>query len=373
VVCFCHQSADAMERVLQDLAGSTATQTQADRNAARPTPLSAPAQRVVSVSNWLATRLLPSPAWQPDPAWLKQDLPVPQMAPDSIGTLGSIATLRSLSMTLFDADPFRPGTATALARVVATLNARLPRLASALAHGDQARQKANQAHWSSLANVAEAAERVEQAVSSGLFALGPAQLQAYLAPGGVPMEQWTGFTTRMTPLLPLVAISVSLGPDLSDPVHLAEAMRVFKSVSVPALADPGVVARLTSIFGVLQRVQSATGVDPARTSLEEAHEQVMARASKAAENIPAGAQPPRIAQNPACFATREVVAAAMSAPVAALAALNWRVPQSKALPALANLLPAASLIKALPAGASVQKRPCAQGCDAAGLMRSAGI
>jgi hypothetical protein len=354
-----------MEQVLQDLARSA----QAKPGQAAPGP--AHAQRVVSVSNWLATRLLPSPPWQPDPAWLKQDFPVPQMAPESIATLGSIAGLRSLALEVFEADPFRPGTSAALARVVVTLNARLPRLASALAKGEP-RQVADHAHWSTLANVAEAAERVEQAAKSGLFALTPAQTEAYEAPGGVPMEHWAGFTERITRLLPLVATSASLGPELSDPANLAEAMRVFKSVSVPPLANPGLVAKLTTLFGALKRVQTATGADPARTKVEEVHEQVMERAQQAAEKIPKGAQPPRITQNPACFASRPVVTAALSKPVAALAALDWRVPQSKALPALANLLPAASLIRTLPPAASVQKRPCVQGCDAATLMRQVG-
>jgi len=335
--------------------------------------LTASAQRVLSVSNWLATRLLPSAAWQPEAAWLKLELPVPQMSVEAIATISSIATLRSLALELFDADPFRPGTATALARVVVTLNARLPGLAAAMGQGGQARQAAVQAHWSTLANVAEAAARVQLAVSAGLFALAPAQMQAYLAPGGLPMEQWAGFTARVTALLPLVAASASLGADLSDPANLAEGMRVFKSLSVPALANPGLVARLTAVFAAQGRVQAATGADPARMPVEEMHGRVMALALQAAESIPAGAQPPKIAQNPACFASREVVTAAVSAPVAALAALNWRVPQSKALPALANLLPAASLIKALPAGVAVEKRPCAQVCDAASLMRAAGF
>jgi hypothetical protein len=357
-----------MERMLQDL--GRATQAKPGETVPK---LTAPAQRVASVANWLATRLLPSPAWQPDPAWLKQELPEPQMTPESVATLGSIANVRSLTLEVFEADPFRPGTAAALARAVVTLNARLPRLAQVMAAGDQARQAANHAHWATLANVAESAARVQQAVRSGLFTLSPEQTQAYLAPGGVPMEEWAGFTSQIARLLPMVATSVMLGPELSDPVNLAEAMRVFKSVSVPALANPGLVAKLTSLFGALKRVQDLIGTDPTQTPLEAVHEQVMQTASEAAEQIPQGAQPPRIPPNPASFASRQVMAAVVSAPVTKLAALNWRVPQSTALPALANLLPAASLLKTLPPMAAVQKRPCAEGCDAARLMREAGV
>jgi hypothetical protein len=361
VVCFCRLSTDSIGQTLQRLGDVQRPSQAAAPAAALP---SAEATRVKSVAAWLGARLLPAAPWQPKPEWADLQPPAPQMPPAAMATISAIALLRTLAIAQLGADPLLPGAATALARVVTTLNARLPAISAQEA-------AAVSLPWERLAAISEASAQVELAASSGLFALPAARMQAYLAPGGRPMQEWDGLLDRITALLPLIAAATQLGPEMTEPGRLAEAMRQIKSVTTPKLADPALVARLTGLFDSLQRLRTTLGIEPTQVAYAEVAELVQAKAVLAAAMIPPGAQPPRVARNPTLLAPPAVVQAAMSPGIAELAALAWRVPPAESLPALAHVLPVAALVKALPAGASVQKQPCAQGCDSASLMRAA--
>lgn len=354
MVCFCISSFEPVTQALSRL--SAATPPAGTTPAATPT-----AQRVTSVANWLSARLLPAPAWQPDPAWAALQPPAPQMTPASLATLGTLATLRTLVMEQFGVDPLQQGKQTALARAVVTLNARLAPIAAQAAAVDTTA-------WTKLADTAAAAAQVAEAAQSGLFTPTPEVMDAYLAPAGLPLEEWAALLDAVTALAPLIAAAPQLGPEMTEPGNLAEAMRQLKSIAVPPLQDPLLVARLIGLFTATNTLQSVLGEDPAAAGYEAVAQLVQDKVDQSAAMIPPGAQPPRVACNPTQMAPPAVVEAAMSPGIAKLAALTWQVPPAQTLPVLANVLPAAALAKALP-GSAVQRAPCAHGCDAAALMQ----
>ena len=285
------------------------------------------------------------------------------MPPAALATIAMLALVRTQCIAQFGADPLVAGTATALSRAITTLNARLPALAQAMAPVDI---KA----WTQLATISAASAQVASAAAAGLFTMPPETAEIYTMPGGLQMAQWAPLLDRIAALTPLIAAASQLGPDMTEPANLAEAMRQMNGLSVPALADPAAVASLTAVLDAVSRLQSVLGVDPATTPFQDIADLVATQAEEASAMVPARAQPPRITRNPAVLAPSAVVQAAMSPGLAKLAALTWQVPPASSMPVLANLLPVSALASTMPAGMAPQKRPCAQGCDAVALSRA---
>ena len=358
MVCICDKSLDPISRTLDALHKKQAPAE------AEQKPHSEAEKRVTSVADWMGTRLLPSPPWQPKPEWLERKLPVPQMKPESLGTLSAIGTLRHLAMESFGIDPLAKGKATPMARVIATLNERVGKLAK--------RTEAVDVHrWTRLAHISQSAEQVERAAKTGLFTPTKEQERAYLEPGGRPIEHWARLLDEMQALAPLVAMAKQLGPHAADPEALAETMRHLKSIKLPELRHRNEAARLTSLFHALRRLKEIHSVDPTELGEKEMEHIVEEKAKKAAASIPHGAKPPKVTRNPSLIAPPAAIEAAQAPIIAELAKLNWRVPPMHTLPVLHHFLPAAGLVQVLPPD-TAQRTPCAKGCDATSVLRKEG-
>src|SRR5207302_1831223 len=79
----------------------------------------------LGLSAWLNERCLPALPWQPEPAWLGLQLPALQLSAQAVATISALAQLRAQVQAQFGLDLLLPAHATALARIVATMNARL--------------------------------------------------------------------------------------------------------------------------------------------------------------------------------------------------------------------------------------------------------
>lgn len=343
--CFCRRAVLA----LQDQAEHGAPP------AAAGTPVTPSTALVAAASDWLAARWLPAPAWQPDLAWLDAAVPDPPMRPEALSVLTALVQAQQACAAALGADPAKAGDGPKLARIVRTLNQRGPAL-QALA--------ADPRPWASLAALAAQADTVREAAAQGAFH--PVQ--------EAPITPWRPLLARLKALAPLLAVAQLLGVDPARgdlPEALAGLVRKLRAISVPALADPGLVMRLIAQGDAVARLRRSLGADPRGAPFARVRDAVLRKVDDAAALLPqtlkadggrlTGA--PARQPNPGSLINGDVIKLAQALPAAALARMQWQVPAFDQFPLLTTLAPVASLAAAL-GGAVVRQAPCGPDCDA---------
>jgi hypothetical protein len=330
----------------------------------------------MALSAWLSARGQPCAAWNPDPAWLAQPPPTPQLPTSSIATISALVQLRAQVLAQFGLDLLKPAQASGFTRVVATLNARMSALASEAPPLDPA-------GWVQLANLNTAVDQVQSAHAAGLLAPPPSQMQALTQPGGVPLSQWGALLRPLRMLAPLIAASLQLDADVGDTAQLAAALRVLARITLPTLAAPGLAANLVAALSATASLQASLGAPVLQQGLPAAAQQVqskldalLAALSQTLAQDPQDLTPdallamlPKLPVSPGSLATPDVVQLALKA--TALASVTWNVPTS--LPAIATGLTTCNLAAQMQAALGIQAvlaAPCGGGCDAAALLRA---
>jgi hypothetical protein len=293
-----------------------------------------------------------------------------QLSLTAISTISALADFRASAQEQFGIDLLAAGQTTALARIVATLNARLSALAS---------QQLDASAWVRLAALNGAIDHIPTvptasrgAAAAVATAALPAVLQAESA--------------NMAGAAVLAAAAVRLNVNFSANVsaQLAAALRVLRAVSLPALTQPRLAANLTAALAALAQLRLSLGVDPLTTGFAMVAQVVSARldaasrqARGAGPTLPAGfgtVQPS--ASHTALQATSQAmlqISVTMAQQISALATVNWQVPPITALPAVTVGLPVCALAAQLNAALGLQavrSAPCGPTCDAARLARA---
>jgi hypothetical protein len=355
--CFCHKSLLPLGALLPSLNISAS--------------LALPGMGVpLGLSAYLNAAALPAEPWMPDPAWLALPLPQLKLSMQAIATISAMASLRAQVLAQFGIDLLIPGQAMAMARIVATLNARLTLMANI-----------NPLAWLELARLNAAIDQVTLALSAGLLLPSPSMMLSLTVPGGIPMPRWTSFLALLKALCPMIAATAQLNVSLSATAELAAALRIMARLSLPALVAPQLMASLTAALSAVAALQASLGVSPLTLGFPAIQLRVQARLAALLPMLSAhfgisASVPnllalllsllPQLPVVPSSFATSAVVNLAMQAQ--ALAALNWQVPSM--IPAVQIGLPVCALaaqLRAALAITAVLPSPCGSGCDAAKL------
>ena len=332
---------------------------------------------VAALSAHLAARwMLPgAPAWAPDPAWLELRLPTVTLPAQTMATMMALVQARSTIMLAFGLDPLVPAQATALARIVATLNLRLPALAPLAADWRP---------WSALALLNGQLDTIQAALTAGLFTSVNAQASLSLAASAQSpaLPAWRALLSQLLGLSPLLAIAEMLALNLGQPdaalQQLAVTIRGLRLVALPDLAMPHVVMQLIARNEAVLQLQASFGVLP----FAELRVRVAAKLAAVMAGLPAGlsvrvdgslAGMPMLLPNPSLVINAATVGAAVQMSASLLAGLNWTVPVGVALPVVSVGGTVAALVRGLVGGGvslqggigPVQVGPCDTGCDAA--------
>ncbi len=336
--------------------------------------LSLPGMNVpLGLSAYLSAAGLPASPWTPEAGWLSLPLPQLKLSMQAVATISAMASLRAQVLAQLGIDLLVPGQAMAMARIVATLNARLSAMASI-----------NPLGWLQLARLNAAIDQVNLALSLGLLLPSPSMMLSLTVPGGIPMPRWGNFLALLLALCPMIAATAQLNVSLSATAQLAAALRVLAKLQLPALAAPELMASLTAALSAVASLSASLGVSPLSLGFPAIQLRVQARLAALMSTLSAHfgvslTMPnllalllsllPKLPLVPTTFATSAVVSAAMQAQ--AMASLNWQVPLS--IPAVQIGLPVCAFTASLQAAlgiTAVLPSPCGSGCDAAKLMRA---
>jgi hypothetical protein len=362
--CFCHATTGALTLALPSLNISAS--------------LALPGANVaLGLQAYLNAAGLPAEPWVPDPAWLALPLPQLRLNAQAVATISAMASLRAQVLAQFGIDLLIPGQAMAMARIVATLNARL----SAMAHINF-----NPLGWLQLAALNSAIDQVSLALSAGLLMPSASMMMALTVPGGIPMPRWTSLLALLRALCPMIAATAQLNLSLSATAELAAALRVLARLSLPALVAPELMMSLTAALSAVAQLQLSLGlgVSPLRLGFPAIQLRVQARLAALMTWLSARfglsvtlpnllalllSLLPKLPVVPTSFATSAVIQASMQAH--AMASLNWQVPPMIA--AVHIGLPTCAFVAQLHAAlgiTAVLPSPCSSGCDAAKIVRA---
>jgi hypothetical protein len=365
--CFCHKSTLSLGALLPSLNLSAA--------------LALPGMNVpLGLSAHLSAAGLPCLPWAPEPAWLTLPLPQMKLSMPAVATISAMASLRAQVLAQFGIDLLIPGQALALARIVATLNARLALMASA-------NLNFNPLAWLQLAQLNAAIDQITLALSLGVLLPSASLTLALTLPGGVPMPRWGSFLALLLALCPMIAATANLNVSLSATAQLAAALRIMAKLSLPALVAPELMFSLTAALSAVASLQASLGLGMGialKLGLPAIQLRVQAKLAALLPTLSAHfginlagvglpnllalllSLLPKLPLVPTTFATSAVVNLAMQAH--AVAALNWQVPLS--IPAVKIGLPVLAFAASLKASlgiSAVLPSPCGSGCDAAKL------
>ena len=346
--CFCHKTLDALTPLLPRLH-------------VQPSQSRGLAQQTVALAELLGRPVgqKPAPAGPPAPPPRPLAVPTLRLGLAAIGTISALADLRASAQQQFGIDLLAAGQSTALARIVATLNARSSALAS---------KPHDASAWVRLAALNGAIDHVRSAPAA--------------TPGTTAAKSTTLHpdTAKLAGPAVLAAAVARLNVDSSAdaPSQLAAALRTLRAIALPPLADPKLVARLTAGLSALAQLRDSLGVDPLNTGFAAVAQIVSARLDAAAKQASTAAvrRPTQSAAQTALKASlqaSEKASANMSQQIAALASINWQVPRVTALAAITVGLPVCTLAAQLKAAlgiAAVRSTPCGPTCDAARLARA---
>jgi hypothetical protein len=373
--CFCHHNVAPLSLQLSLLADASLSATLS----ASPKQQLAEALAAL-LAQFLAAHGLPAQPWAPDPAWLSQPLPQVRLSAQAMATISAFAQLRAQALAQFGIDLLVPQQATALARIVATMSARLQVLPPAPIPTELLR----------LAALLDAIEQVTVALKLGLLL--PVPAPALLAPAGIPINEWAALLNAIKALAPLIATSIQMKLSLnaSFNVQLAAALRVLRGISLPALpqAQLTAMASLTASLSAVAQLRARLGIDPLKDGIAPIRAAVSAQLVAMLQLLPPAMRSqlqapnaleilksmlPRLPYCPTNLAPPAVVQAALSANAEAIAAMDWQVPSLSAVPLLAVGLPTVALVAQIDASlglSAVLAGPCGSGCDAARLMKA---
>jgi hypothetical protein len=358
--CFCHSSLGSLSLPSLDISAS----------------LALPGANVaLGLSAYLNAAALPAEPWLPDPAWLSLQLPQLQLSMQAVATISAMASLRAQVLAQFGIDLLIPGQAMALARIVATMNARLSLMANL---------SFNPLGWLQLARLNAAIDQITLALSLGLLPPSASMMLSLTVPGGIPMPRWGGFLALLRLLAPMIAATAQLNVSMSATAELAAALRVMARLSLPALVAPQFMASLTAALSAVASLQLSLGVSPLSLGFPAIQLRVQARLAALLPTLSArfglsATLPnllalllsllPKLPVVPTSLATSAVVQASMQ--MHAMASLNWQVPSMNL--AVQIGLPTCAFVAQLHAAlgiTAVLPSPCASGCDAAKLARA---
>ncbi len=239
--CFCRLAVDAMLAEQADTAERPAAPKDTDRSDQE--------QLVQAASRWLAARWLPAPPWEPDPAWLDEELPPAPLPPEALSVICALIQAGGTAQSVLQLDLTQPEDTRSLARVVATLNER----------GDALETLAADARpWSELAALNDQADTVRKAASQGVFT--PQE-----TPQDEPIEPWRPFLARLKSLAPLVAIGQLMRIDLAEPEAfpaIADRLRQLRAVRLPDLAKPTAVLQIIDRASAIDRLDQEPRAKP---------------------------------------------------------------------------------------------------------------
>jgi len=380
--CFCHASLTALEAQIPRLALPAASldlQASASLSVTASLDLAPPgAGLIAALAGWLASRGLPAAPWQPDPAWTTLALPMPQMSASAVATISALVQLRTAVLAQFNIDLLIPAQVTALARIVATMNARLT-ASAALASLDLS-------PWIALAALNDSLDQVQAALRAGVLAPPLPLMTALQRPGGIPLAQWSALLAPLRRLAPLIAAAMQLNVSVVETTSLSAALRLLAQIRLPALAAPELMASLTVGLSAVARLQASLRLDPLQQGPAAVAARIQAKLSVVLAALAAMfgaeltldaaiplllAKLPALPMVPSSLATPDVIRLAIQA--RALAAANWQVPALPALPSVSIGLSTCALVAQLQAALRIQAvlpAPCGGGCDAASLLRA---
>ena len=380
MVCFCKHTMSELELLLPslhapdpggDLSASLSASLSANASldagiagAGSPGPMA----ELRALAAWLAQFGLPAPPWTPDPAWLGEPLPRLQLTAGAVATLQAFAQLQVLALSL-GMNLMVAAQATAFARLVATLNARLALLLQTAA-------PINSEAWVQLSAAVTTSARVTEAVRLGLLVPTP-------PPMGPPLSPWRGFLSELRALLPVIAIANQLQLDLSASLtaQLAPILRTMLRIPMPAMtatlaAALSLTTSLTAALAAVAQLKLSLGIDPLTVGLPAVRMMVAERLAATASLVEqaAGMPPaalisvlPRIEYCPTLMAPAAVVQTALSLN---LPPMTWQIPLIADVPVLNVGLPMAAFSAQLDAAFDLRASatPCGPGCDASVLM-----
>jgi hypothetical protein len=350
--CFCTASFSSLSAALPALQATAA--------------MDLDASLALSVSSSLSANGFPSLSWSPDPDWLSLTLPTTQLSAGSLATISALAQARAQVSAQFGFDLLAPGEARNLARIVATLAARLSALPPL---------QLDVSAWLQLANLNSAIDQIQAALSAGVSLDMSAGIGASAA--------WTPFLVNLQALLPLLAASTQLGINLAEDftAQLAASLRTLATISLPPI-DTAVMANLISGFSALSQLRASLGINVVAAGFPSVLATVNARLSamlpmlQQALATSASSSLPGLPGFQASFATSATVQAAMAMNAQALASIDWQAPGLDRLPLVSAGLPTCQFTALLGATLGVDpvlNAPCNSGCDAAALLRTAGF
>ena len=359
--CFCRQTVAAMRVGMPQMALSVAAQADLSLR------LRVEDHTVNAIANWLAARWLPAPLWQPDLAWLDIHLPEPPMPAASLSVLSGLIQARLTCMAAFGIDPGVPAHLPRLARIITTLNLRIPEL-ELLA--------ADETPWQQLATLNDQVDVVLQALDHGL--LHPPSLTVQGPDvSGPPIAPWRGLLVKVKALAPLIAILRALN---IDPTHtgaamlLSEQVRALRALTLPELGQPLIVFRLISRFHAIARLRLSLGADPRTVAFSRVRLAVQRKVDGLAVRLPPSIRlldghlsgMPSRQPNPSLLLTPAIMAQLQSLPLGLLNRLRWQVPEFHQLTLLTTVAPVVALVEQLRALGldPVLAAPCGTGCDA---------
>ena len=197
--------------------------------------------------------------------WL--NLPVPQVNMDlnAVASLAAMAQLQAQARAQLGLDLGTPLGAAALARMAATLNARLPSL-----------PPLQLAPWLQLASLQQATARLQAALDAGLTL--PLTAEVVTPPA------WLGFTANLQLLSLLMSLSANLSVSLSSTTQLQAAIQAMLALRLPALPPAQLVAmaQLSAGLGAIAQLRAGLGINPLQLGFPQVQAMVAANFSEMA-------------------------------------------------------------------------------------------
>lgn len=318
-------------------------------DAALAVELRAPAV-VGALSAYLSARWLPAALpWAPSQDWLQLRLPTLALSAQAVATIMGLINARAAIMLAFQLDPLLPAHQLQLARIVATLNLRLPMLAPLAADWRP---------WSALALLNGQLDTIHAALTAQLFS--PAHIALNLSLGASAssplLPSWRLLLSQLLALSPVLAIVEMLKLDLGDPAaalaQLSVTIRGLRLIGLPALTLPQVVLQLIARNDAVARLHASMGVLPFPALRLRVAAKLRAVLALLPPGLSVGANGlllgmPMLLPNPSLVINAPMIAAAGRLNASFVAGLNWKVAAAVELPLLTVGAPAASLSSGL--------------------------
>lgn len=322
-------------------------------------------ETVAAVGTWLAARWLPAAEWAPDPEWQQAELPDPPMAPESLGVLVALVQAYQAGQTM-QLDLTVPDQVPKLARIIGTLNRRMPALEW---------MERDTRPWNQVAALNDQTDSVRGAIAQGVFAE-----QAKPEPEP-PLAPWRPLIIKVKALAPLLAVGQMLDLDLADdaaPEQLAKLVRSLRKVVLPPLENPLRVFRVIARLNAIARIEASFGADPRTVPFQRIRAALDRKIQAVKEMLPEQIEVkdgrllgmPFVQPNPSQLVNADTIAAARGIRPETMERLRWKPPPAEDMDLLTTGAPVMTLTRLMRTlrAPPVRAAPC-QACDAATVMR----